>query len=83
MIRILTNISNLYAYIIDTVVGVKAGAKALMLKPALKLLQRLVLCLVLCLVHFSHRSKSGFRIGLKLHGLFQTVSVKSTRRPFA
>ena len=62
-----------------------------MLKSALKLLQRrvlwlvlwLVLCLVLWLVHFSHRSKSGFRIGLKLHGLFQTVSVKSTRRLFA
>ena len=27
MIRILTNISNLYAYIIDAMVGVKAGAK--------------------------------------------------------
>ena len=83
MIRILTNISNLYAYIIDAMVGVKTGAKTLVLKPALKLLQRLVLWLVRSLVHFSHRSKSGFRIGLKLHGLFRTVSVMSTRRPFA
>jgi hypothetical protein len=64
-------------------VGVKTGAKTLVLKSAPKLLQRLVLWLVRSLVHFSHRSKSGFRIGLKLHGLFRTVSVMSTRRPFA
>jgi hypothetical protein len=68
-------------------VGVKTGAKTLVLKPVLKLLQRLVqklvLWLVRSLVNFSHRSKSGFRIGLKLHGLFRTVSVMSTRRPFA
>ena len=83
MIRILTNISNLYAYIIDAIVGVKTGAKTLVLKPVLKLLQRLVLWLVRSLVYFSHRSKSGFRIGLKLHGLFRTVSVMSTRRLFA
>ncbi len=71
------------AWLVSSMVGVKTGAKTLVLKPVLKLLQRLVLWLVRSLVHFSHRSKSGFRIGLKLHGLFRTVSVMSTRRPFA
>ena len=70
-------------WLVSSMVGVKTGAKTLVLKSALKLLQRLVLWLVRSLVHFSHRSKSGFRIGLKLHGLFRTVSVMSTRRLFA